>query len=79
MVKTEATHFANLTYITIPTHNTVQCFTQPDPTTRVYRQFFYEVTATDVPGWEPKVQLGFEEAQIALRPAFRKPRILSMP
>lgn len=73
LVKTEA---ANKTkypiYITIPSHLTVRCFTQPDPEARQFRQIFYEATATDVPGWESKVQLPFEEMQIALRTRFQE-------
>lgn len=76
MVKTEA-KFAPFApkaplYITIPSHKQVQCFTQPDPSQRFFRQFFYEVNATDVPGWDAKTQLGFEEAQIALRTRFQE-------
>lgn len=72
MIKTEAPRFTEAPlYITIPSHLMVQCFTQPVPEERFYRQFFYEVKATDVPGWDPKVQLGFEEAQIALRTRFQ--------
>lgn len=59
-------------YITIPDHLTVRCFTQPEPTERFYRETFYEAKATDVPGWEEKVQLPFEEMQIALRTRFQE-------
>jgi len=73
MVKTEAKRFTESPlYITIPSHKQVQCFTQPEPTERYFRQFFYEVNATDVPGWDAKAQLGFEEAQIALRTRFQE-------
>jgi len=73
MIKTEAPHFTEAPlYITIPSHLLVQCFTQPEPTERFFRQFFYEVKATDVPGWDSKVQLGFEEMQIALRTRFQE-------
>ena len=33
---------------------------------------YYEAKATDVPGWGEKVQLGFEEAQIAMRTRFQE-------
>lgn len=73
MVKTEAPRFTETPlYITIPNHLMVQCFTQPEPTERFFRQFFYEVKATDVPGWAEKNTLGFEEAQIALRTRFQE-------
>lgn len=73
MVKTEAPRYTKAPlYITIPDHLKVQCFTQPDPEERYFRQFFYEVNATDVPGWAEKITLGFEEAQIALRTRFQE-------
>lgn len=73
MVKTEAPRFTKTPlYITIPDHLKVQCFTQPDPEKRYFREFFYEVNATDVPGWAEKITLGFEEAQIALRTRFQE-------
>ena len=73
MIKTEAPRFTEAPlYITIPNHLMVQCFTQPEPTERFFRQFFYEVKATDVPGWAEKNTLGFEEAQIALRTRFQE-------
>ena len=51
---------------------TVRCFGQPQPDARFFRQVYYEAKATDVPGWGEKVQLGFEEAQIALRTRFQE-------
>ncbi len=73
LVRTEACESAAMPlYITIPTHLKVQCFAQPDAEKRYFRQFFYEVKATDVPGWDDNVQLGFEEAQIALRTRFQE-------
>ena len=38
-------------YITIPSPLQVQCFTHPNYYARFYRQFFYEVNAVDVPGF----------------------------
>lgn len=72
MVRTEATDTAAALYITIPNHLTVRCFGQPQPDARFFRQVYYEAEATDVPGWGEKVQLGFEEAQIALRTRFQE-------
>lgn len=72
MVKTEATEQDVPLYITIPDHMTVRCFGQPDAGARYFRQVYYEAHATDVPGWGEKVQLGFEEAQIALRTRFQE-------
>lgn len=73
LVKTEALRLTSAPlYITIPSHKTVQCFTQPSTEERYFRQTFYEVLATDVPGWDSKVQLPFEEMQIALRTRFQE-------
>lgn len=72
LVQTEAAHAASPLYITVPDHLTVRCFGQPDPNARFFRQAYYEAKATDVPGWGEKVQLGFEEAQIALRTRFQE-------
>lgn len=76
LVKMVTTEAAKLThgplYITVPDHMTVQCFTQPDADGRYFRQVFYRVEATDVPGWGENVQMGFEEAQIALRTRFQE-------
>lgn len=72
LVRTEATKAASPLYITIPNHLTVRCFGQPAAGSRFFRQVYYEAHATDVPGWEEKVQLGFEEAQIAMRTRFQE-------
>lgn len=72
LVQTEAANMVTPLYITIPSHLTVRCFGQPDSDARYFRQVYYEAEATDVPGWDGKVQLGFEEAQIALRTRFQE-------
>ncbi len=72
LVQTEAAKTAEQLYITVPDHLTVRCFGQPDADARFFRQVYYEAKATDVPGWDEKVQLGFEEAQIALRTRFQE-------
>lgn len=72
MVNTEASNMATPLYITVPNHLTVICYAQPDPVARFHRQEFYEVNATDVPGWGESVKMGFEEAQIALRTRFQE-------
>lgn len=75
LVKTEAVRFLEENerlYITVPDHLTVRCFGSPDYMMRCHRQVHYEARATDVPGWGEKVQLGFEEAQIALRTRFQE-------
>jgi len=72
LVKTEAAHMEKSLYITVPDHLTVRCFGQSNADRRYFRQLYYEATATDVPGWDENVQLGFEEAQIALRTRFQE-------
>ena len=73
MVRTEATERDVPLYITVPDCKTVRCFGQSGSyEDRCFRQVYYEAHATDVPGWEPKVALGFEEAQIALRTRFQE-------
>ena len=72
LVRTEASRVETPLYITIPDHLTVRCFGQPHPDARFFRQVYYEAKATDVPGWGEKVQLGFEEAQIAMRTRFQE-------
>lgn len=72
LVRSEASGMESPLYITIPNHLSVRCFGQPKPDARFFRQFYYEAKATDVPGWDEKVQLGFEEAQIAMRTRFQE-------
>lgn len=72
MVKTEASQMDAPLYITIPDHMTVRCFGQPDAEAQYFRQVYYEAKATDVPGWDSRQELGFEEAQIAMRTRFQE-------
>lgn len=70
-VKNEAIATHDRVYITIPDHTTVKCFTVPYPDMRQKREYLYTAKATDVPGWNEKVSLPFEEALIALRTRFQ--------
>lgn len=72
LVGSEAARAETPLYITVPDHLTVRCFGSPRPKERFFRQTYYEVKATDVPGWDAKVQLPFEEMQIALRTRFQE-------
>lgn len=72
LVCSEAVQTESSLYITIPDHLTVRCFGRPIAKERFHRQVYYEAGATDVPGWEAKTQMGFEEAQIALRTRFQE-------
>ncbi len=71
LVQTEGANSESVLYITVPDHKTVRCFGKNNPGIRFERLFYYEAKATDVPGWDPTVKLGFEEAQIALRTRFQ--------
>lgn len=70
-VKKEAISIHDRVYITIPDHTTVKCFTAPYEDLRKKREYLYTAKATDVPGWNDKVALSFEEALIALRTRFQ--------
>lgn len=72
MVKTEASEMDAPLYITIPDHLTAICFGQPDAELRYDRVNYYRAKATDVPGWQSDVKMGFEEMQIALRTRFQE-------
>lgn len=72
LVRTEAVKAEQLLYITIPDHLTVRSFGRPQVDARFYRQVYYEAKATDVPGWGEKVQMSFDEMQIALRTRFQE-------
>lgn len=72
LVRTEAVHAEVPLYITVPDHLTVQCFGSPQIDSRYHRQVYYTAHATDVPGWNESVQMGFEAAQIALRTRFQE-------
>ena len=73
LVKTEALKkYKAPIYITIPNHMNVTCFSQPDDAEGRYERItYYTAKATDVPGWEERTQLPFEEAMIALRTRFQ--------
>lgn len=73
LVKTEALkRYDSPIYLTIPNHEAVVCFSQPEgPEGRFARISYYCAKATDVPGWEARTQLSFEEAMIALRTRFQ--------
>ena len=73
LVKTEALpRYGGPLYLTVPDCELVDCFAQPgDASDRYTRLTYYTAHATDVPGWEARTQLSFEEAMIALRTRFQ--------
>lgn len=52
MIRTEGAIHGFPLYITVPTHLSVRCFRQPVEGLRLLRTEPYEVSATDVPGWD---------------------------
>lgn len=70
-VQQEGTKLTDKLFITVPDHGTAYCFTMPDEKNRLRRTYLYKVEATGVPGWGEKVNMGFEEAIIALRTRFQ--------
>ena len=72
MIRTEGAIHGFPLYITVPTHLSVRCFRQPVEGLRLLRTEPYEVSATDVPGWDGSAQMmKFEEAMIAIRTRFQ--------
>lgn len=70
-VMTEAVKNHSIIYITVPDHKTVMCFTKPYDDLYKRREYLYTAEAVDVPGWDAKCSMGFEEALIALRTRFQ--------
>lgn len=71
LVRSEAVNTERSLYITVPDHLTVLCFGPFHFEQRFARNYYYRAKATDVPGWDAKVSLTFEEMQIALRTRFQ--------
>ena len=74
MVKTETLEISPVegpVYIEVPDVSKVCCFSHPTLHYRCDRLDYFEVVATDVPGWEERTALKFDEAIIALRTRFQ--------
>lgn len=71
LVKTEAAGKESPLYITVPSCLKVLCFGQPQDGKCYHRQTYYEVDATDVPGWGDSVKLSFDQAAVALQTRFQ--------
>jgi hypothetical protein len=74
MVKTEAlqTPPSKPIYLQASSPMKVQCFTQPLANLRDVRPLLYTAKAFDVPGWNEKTEMRFDEAIIALRTRFQE-------
>ena len=74
LVKNDATAWVSEEmplFITVPSYEKVSCFTAIDSSVRNHRMYFYDVRATDVPGWNSETKLAFEQAAIALQTRFQ--------
>lgn len=58
-------------FVSVRTSGLVDVFTDLEPDNRYTRKFLYRATAHDVPGWEPKMEMGFDEATVALMTRFQ--------
>jgi hypothetical protein len=73
MVKTEAIkRYEPPIYIMANGHDKVECFLSPNNSLRGTRLVLYSVLIKDVPGWNTKDVLPFEEALIAVRTRFQQ-------
>ena len=70
-VQQEAIDLVDKLFISVDSPTKVNCFTSPQEEAQQLRTYLYSATATDVPGWSEKVNMGFEEAIIALRTRFQ--------
>ncbi len=74
MVKREALAMFDVSdyplFVTVPSHTCVEVFCAQDRIKQYLRPKLYYAQATDVPGWEPKVALAFDEAAVALQTRF---------
>lgn len=74
MVKTETLEISPVegpVYIEVPDVSAVYCFSHPTLHYRCDRLDYFEVVAKDVPGWQERTALKFDEAIIALRTRFQ--------
>jgi hypothetical protein len=59
-------------FVEVKSHDEVTVFSEPIEELREMRLHPYIATATDVPGWAAEVNMGFDEAMIALRTRFQE-------
>lgn len=73
MVQTEAVNMFEKIHINIPSHLSVEAFTELwSAEERFARPTLYVANATDVPGWEEETKLPFERAAVALQTRFQE-------
>lgn len=71
MIKREAAQVEDDLFVSVVSHDKVSVFSSIQLDSRYERWMYYNAYAKDVPGWEPKKEMGFDEATVALLTRFQ--------
>lgn len=58
-------------YVSVEAFNRVRVYSDIEESNRWTRKHLYTAKAADVPGWEPKIEMPFDEATVALMTRFQ--------
>ena len=58
-------------FVSVVNHDRVTVYDSPYEGSRWKRNALYTATATDIPGWDAEVQMGFDQATVALMTRFQ--------
>lgn len=58
-------------FVSVTGHDEVDVYDSPNEDSRWKRNVLYNARAVDIPGWEPEVQMGFDQAAVALMTRFQ--------
>lgn len=58
-------------FVSVEAYNRVRVYTDVEEDDRWTRKHLYTAKAADVPGWEPKIEMPFDEATVALMTRFQ--------
>ena len=58
-------------FVSVTGHDKVDVYDSPSEDCRWKRNVLYNARAIDIPGWEPEVQMGFDQAAVALMTRFQ--------
>lgn len=58
-------------FVSVTGHDEVDVYDSPSEDSRWKRNVLYNARAVDIPGWEPEVQMGFDQAAVALMTRFQ--------
>ncbi len=58
-------------FVCVAGYGVVNVFGDLEPKNRFTRKRLYHAAASDIPGWEPKMEMGFDEATVALLTRFQ--------